>query len=157
MDKVFLTPEGFEQLKSELDHLKGTKRREVILAIQVARDHGDLSENAEYDAAKEEQAKLEYRIGQLQQQLGNSQIIDKYNIPVGKISIGQRVRLLDMNTQEELEYFLVAPEEANFEKNKISVISPIGKSLIGKKVGDEIEIRIPAGIKRHKVLGSEMG
>ena len=156
MEKVFLTPEGYEKLKKEFQYLQGPRRREIVQAIQVAREHGDLSENAEYDAAKEEQAKLELRIGKLQEQLSKAQIIDKSNIPEGKISIGQRVRLQDLNTQDEMEYFLVAQEEADFENNKISVTSPVGKGLVGKKVGDELEIRIPAGSKRYKVLSAKM-
>jgi len=156
MEKIFLTPEGYQKLKDELEQLQGPRRREIVQAIQVAREHGDLSENAEYDAAKEEQAKLERRIHQLQDQLAKAQIIDKSNIPEGKISMGQHVRLQDLNTQEKLEYFLVAPQEADFENNRISVTSPIGKGLIGKKIGEEVEIRIPAGIKCYKILSAEL-
>ncbi|MCD4812576.1 transcription elongation factor GreA [bacterium] len=156
MGKIFLTKEGFEKMEAELTHLKGPRRREVIQAIQVAREHGDLSENAEYDAAKDEQAKLELRISQLQEQLGNAQILDKSNIPEGKISLGQKVRLEDLATKAEIEYYLVAPEESDFETNRISVTSPIGKGLVGKTVGAEVEIRIPAGVKKYKVLSVKM-
>lgn len=156
MEKVYLTAEGHAKLQAELAELMGPKRRAITQAIQVAREHGDLSENAEYDAAKEEQAKLELRIHQLQDQLAKAQIIDKAHIPEGKISVGQRVVLQDLNTQDQLVYFLVSPQEADFEQGRISVASPVGKGLVGKRVGEEIEIRIPAGIRRYRVLSAEL-
>lgn len=156
MGKIFLTKEGLEKIQNELSFLKGPRRKEIIQAIQVAREHGDLSENAEYDAAKEEQAKLELRIGQLQEQLGNAQLVDKSNIPEGKVSLGQKIKLKDLKTGDEIEYFLVAPEESDFETNRISVTSPIGKGLVGKLVGEDVEIRIPAGVKKYKVLSADL-
>lgn len=156
MDKVYLTPEGYDQLQAELAELVGPKRRAVTHAIQVAREHGDLSENAEYDAAKEEQAKLELRIHQLQEQLAKAQVIDKAHIPEGKLSVGQRVVLQDLNSQTEVVYFLVSPQEADFGRGKISVTSPVGKGLVGKRVGEEVEIRIPAGVRRYRVLSAEL-
>jgi transcription elongation factor GreA len=156
MTDVYLTPEGLEKLQKELQELIGPKRRAVILAVQTAREHGDLSENAEYDAAKEEQGKLEARISQLQDQLAHAKIIDKSKIPEGKISIGQRVRLLDLATQTELEYLLVSPAESDFENGKISNTSPVGRGLVGQKIGDTVEIRIPAGVRRYRVLSAEM-
>lgn len=156
MSDVYLSPEGYEKLRKELEELKGPRRKQVIHAVQVAREHGDLSENAEYDAAKEEQAKLELRIHNLTEQLANAKMIDRAHIPEGKISIGQRVRLRDLATQEELEYALVSPPESDFDAGKISVTSPIGKGLVGQKVGATVEIRIPAGIRRYEILGAEI-
>lgn len=155
METIYLTPEGYAKLKKELEELQGPRRREVIQAIRVARDHGDLSENAEYDAAKEEQAKLELRIHQLQEQLLKAKIIDQNNIPEGKIAIGTRAYLRNLDTQEELQYILVAPAESDFENGRISVTSPIGKGLVGKTAGEKLEIRIPAGVKRYEVLKVE--
>ncbi len=156
MPDIYLTPEGLLKLQNELKELTGPRRRMVIQAVQVAREHGDLSENAEYDAAKEEQGKLEYRIHQLQDQLSNAKIIDKSKIPEGKISIGQRVRLRDLGTQEELEYVLVSPAESDFENGKISNTSPIGRGLVGQKIGATVEIRIPAGVRCYEIISSEM-
>jgi transcription elongation factor GreA len=152
MEKIYLTQDGFLKIKEELDFLKGPRRREVIQAIAVAREQGDLSENAEYDAAKEEQAKLELRISQLQEQMSKAQIIDKSNIPEGKISVGQKVILEDLATHETLTYVLVSPAESDFESGKISVTSPIGKGLLGKTAGEKVEIRIPAGVKKYKIM-----
>ncbi len=155
MEKIFLTPEGLEKLNHELAVLTGTRRREVTQAIKVAREHGDLSENAEYDAAKEEQAKLEWRISQLQDQLAKARCIDKSSIPAGQISIGQRVRLQDIDRNVELEYVLVSPAEADFEQGRISITSPIGKGLVGRKVGESVEIKIPAGLQRYRIISVE--
>jgi transcription elongation factor GreA len=156
MTDIFLTPEGYERLRLELAELKGPRRSQVIQAVKVAREHGDLSENAEYDAAKEEQAKLEHRIQRLEDQLAHAKLIDKAHIPEGRISIGQRVRLLDLGSGEELEYVLVAPAESDFEAGRISVTSPVGKGLVGQPVGATVEIRIPAGSRRYQVLSSEI-
>lgn len=155
MEKIYLTPDGYNRLKSELEHLQGPRRREITQAIQVAREHGDLSENAEYDAAKEEQAKLELRISQLQEQLASAVIIDKSHMPTDRVSVGQRVKLRDLKTEAELDYVLVSPAEADFEMGRISITSPVGKGLVGRKVGEEIEIKIPAGTKRYQVLSIE--
>ncbi|MCK5218837.1 transcription elongation factor GreA [bacterium] len=155
MENIFLTPEGLEKLKNELDLLTGTRRREITQAIKTAREHGDLSENAEYDAAKEEQAKLELRISQLHDQLTKARCIDKSSIPAGQISIGQRVRLQDIDRNVELEYILVSPAEADFEKDRISITSPIGKGLVGKKVGESVEIKVPAGQQHYRIISIE--
>jgi transcription elongation factor GreA len=152
MDKIYLTPEGYNKLQAELQELKGPRRREVTQAIQVAREHGDLKENAEYDAAKEEQAKMEYRISQLQDQLASAVIIDPSHVPTDRISVGQRVRLRDLKSENEFDYILVSPAEADFEQGRISITSPVGKGLVGRKVGEEVEIKIPAGIQRFRVL-----
>ena len=149
---VHLTEEGLERLRRELEHLKGPRRREVIQAVKTAREHGDLSENAEYDAAKEEQGKLEARIGQLEEQLSRAVVIDKAKIPEDRISIGKTVRLQDRDTGETLTYTLVSPQEADFEAGRISMTSPVGKGLIGKQAGVTVDIRIPAGVRRYTIL-----
>ncbi len=156
MSDIYLTPEGYEKLKQELEELQGPRRRQIVQAVQTAREHGDLSENAEYAAAKEEQAKLELRINRLHEQLSRAKLLDRSKIPEGKLSLGQRVRLLDLNSLEEFEYVLVAPAEADFTSGKISVTAPIGKGLLGRVVGDEVEIRIPAGVRRYRVLTVEI-
>lgn len=155
-EKVYLSQEGYDKMQAELLHLQGPKRREITEAIKVAREHGDLSENAEYDAAKEEQAKLELRIQQLQTQLATAQIIDKSNIPKGKVSVGQKVKIKDLKTDMEFEYTIVVAAEADFDAGKLSVSSPIGKGLIGHQVGDKVEINIPAGAKKYEILNIEL-
>ena len=149
---VFLTQEGYEKLKDELDFLKKVKRREVAKQLEKARAMGDLSENAEYDAAKDAQAHLEKKIMELEDKLSRARIIEHENIPKDKIYIGAKVKLRDVDSGEELEYQFVAPPEADYAQNKISVESPIGKSLLGRKVGDVAEITVPAGILRYQVV-----
>ncbi len=156
MSEVYLTPEGFERLRRELEELKGPKRREVIQAVKTAREHGDLSENAEYDAAKEEQGKLERRIHHLETELAQAKMIDKTKIPEGKISLGQTVQLRDLDSGEDSRFCLVAPAEADFDAGKISVTSPLGRGLVGHSVGTEVEIQVPAGRRRYRILASEM-
>lgn len=155
-ESMYLSQKGYDKIQEELQLLQGPKRREITEAIKVAREHGDLSENAEYDAAKEEQAKLEMKIQQLQSQLATAKIIDKSNIPEGKVSVGQRVKLKDLKTDEELEYTLVVAAEADFDAGKLSVSSPIGKGLIGHQVGDVVQIKIPAGSRKYEILTIEL-
>lgn len=152
---VRLTREGFEKLRSELGFLKGTKRKEVIKALAEARAHGDLSENAEYDAAKEAQQQLESRINELDAMLSDVEIIDGADIDKDTVFLGARVELLDVNRQKGFFYTLVSKEEADFAAGKISVDSPVGKGLLGKKAGDTAEINIPAGKLVYKILGIE--
>lgn len=151
-DDVFLTQEGYEKLKEELDFLKKVKRREVARSLEKARAMGDLSENAEYDAAKEAQAHLEKKIQGLEDKLGRARIIENENIPKDKVYIGAKVKLRDGDSGEELEYQLVAPPEADYAQNKISIESPIGKALLGRKIGDLVEIKVPAGTLKYHVL-----
>jgi transcription elongation factor GreA len=124
----------------------------VAQKIAEARGHGDLSENAEYDAAKEEQQHLELRISRLERTLSRATIIEAKDLPNDKIYILSRVKLEDLKTHEQCEYLLVSPEESDFEANKISVTSPIGKALLGKANGDSVEIKVPAGILNYKIL-----
>lgn len=151
-DDIFLTQSGYEKLQEELERFKGPRRREVAQQLAKARAMGDLSENAEYDAAKEAQAHLEKRIRELEDKLSRARIIEHENIASDKVYIGAKVSLRDMDTQDEMEYVMVAPPEANYEENKISIESPIGKSLMGHVVGDEIQIQVPAGILVYRIL-----
>jgi transcription elongation factor GreA len=152
MRKVKLTREGEKKMHEELKHLKEVKRPEAIHAIAEARRKGDLSENAEYDAAKEAQHHLETRIHQLEVKIRSVEIIDDRIIDSDKAYIGARVDLQDMASGEELHYILVDEYEADFAQRKISTVSPIGKSLLGKGVGETVEITVPRGTIRYKVL-----
>ena len=151
-ETVYLTRERLIQLEHELHDLKTRGRRDMAQKIAEARGHGDLSENAEYDAAKEEQEHFEMRIGKLELTLARANIIDARDLPNDRIYILSRVKLLDLKTNDEFEYLLVSPEEADFDKDKISVTSPIGKSLLGREKGDSVEIKVPAGLLKYKIL-----
>jgi len=151
MGHINLTRDGEKKLHEELNHLKGVRRPQVINAISEARRKGDLSENAEYDAAREEQRFLESRIHQLEGMVRSVRIIDESRIPDDKAYIGARVDLEDLASGEELFYILVNEVEADFKARKISTVSPIGKALLGKSAGDTVEIRIPRGTLRYKI------
>jgi len=150
-----LTREGYEKLKKELVYLQTTKRREVIDAIAKARAHGDLKENAEYDAAKNEQAFLEKRVAELDDILADATVLDESNMDCSKAYLGATLTLHDIGNDRELKYMLVSKEEASFKDGKISIDSPVGKHLLGKAVGEEVEITIPAGTLRYKLLQIE--
>ncbi len=152
MADIFVSAEGLEKLKAELHAIKSVKRREIVLAIQEARAHGDLSENAEYDAAKEAQAHNEKRIAELEDQLLRVRIIDKSNVPEDTVCIGKSVTLVNQANKKRLTFELVAPEVSDFDAGKISITSPIGKALIGKKVNDEVEVKAPAGVTVYKIV-----
>ncbi|MGA1867059.1 MAG: transcription elongation factor GreA [bacterium] len=153
MRSVYLTREGFNKIKKELDYLKHKKRREVIKDLAEARAHGDLSENAEYDAAKEAQAQTEGKIAELSDLISRTRIIEDENIPDdNKIYIGTTVRLVDLNTDEEISYRLLSEYEADISLNIISTTSPIGRALLGHEVGDEIKITVPSGTKEYEIL-----
>ena len=149
----YLTKEGYKKLEEELNTLIKVRRKEIAEKLSHARSLGDLRENAEYDAAKEEQAMNERKIGELSAKLSSAQIIDTMDIPGDQAYIGATVKLADMNTDEELEYTLVSDAEADYLENKISVNSPIGKGLLGHRVEDIVDIEVPAGVKRYKILG----
>ncbi len=151
-ETVYLTRERLVEMENELHDLKMNGRKSVAAKIADARGHGDLTENAEYDAAKEEQQHLELRIGRLEQTLSRAKIIDARDLPNDKIYILSRVKLKDLKTEEEVEYLLVSPEESNFEANKISVTSPIGKALLGRTKGETLEIKVPVGLLKYKIL-----
>jgi len=152
MGEVYLTKKGYEKLSLELEHLKTVRRRELSKAIGTAREHGDLSENAEYDAAKDAQAHNEKRISELEEKLSRVCIIEDQNIPHGEVLIGATVKLKDLDNQEELEYTLVSEEESDYEQNKISITSPLGMGLLSHKEGEEVSIKVPVGTLRYKIL-----
>jgi transcription elongation factor GreA len=147
-----LTPEGYEKLRKELEYLKTTKRRELSKAIGEARAHGDISENAEYDAAKDAQGMNEKRIAELEAKLATAQILDNDAMTSDEVLIGATVKLKDMDSGEEFEYTVVAEEEADFAENKISIQSPVGTGLLNHKKGDVAEIEVPRGILKYKIL-----
>jgi len=149
---VTLTREGRDKIVVELEKLKGEKRREIAKDLAEARAHGDLSENAEYDAAKEAQAFNEKRIAGLEGILARARILDEANIPKDEALLGATIKLKDQSSGEEFNYMLVAEEEADFEENKISISSPVGKAILGHKVGDVIKISVPAGTLVYKVV-----
>jgi len=148
---IYLTQEGYEKLAGELENLKTVKRRQLSKAIGEARAHGDISENAEYDAAKDAQAHNEKRIRELEDKLARVRILDK-NIPQDQVLIGATVKLKDMDTEEELEYTLVSELESDFSQGKISVTSPVGDGLLGHKENEVVEIKIPAGRLKYKII-----
>jgi len=150
--RVYLTRERLTEIEHELKQLKTVGRSEMAQKIAEARGYGDLSENAEYDAAKEAQGLMELRISKLEETLARARVIEGSDLPNDKVYILSLVKLKDLKTGEVIEYRLVAQEEADFEKNKISVTSPIGKGLIGKTPGEVVKIKVPAGFLEYKIL-----
>ena len=150
--KNILTYEGLQKLEEELQDLKVVKRREIAQKIKEAREQGDLSENAEYDAAKDEQRDIEARIEELEKILKNAEVVVEDEVDLDKINIGCQVKILDIEYSEELDYKIVGSTEANSLKGKISNESPVGKALIGHKVGDTVEVETPAGVFAYKIL-----
>ena len=150
--KNILTYEGLKKYEEELEDLKVNKRQEVAQKIKEARAQGDLSENAEYDAAKDEQRDIEARIEELEKILKNAEVVDEDEVDLDKINIGCRVKILDVEYKEEMEYKIVGSTEANSLKGKISNESPVGKALIGKKVGDTVKVETQVGELKYKVL-----
>lgn len=154
-DNIILSQDGYEKMKKELKHLKTVKRKEVIQAIKTARAHGDLRENAEYDAAKEEQGFVESRIQELEYKLISARIIDESQMSTDKVFIGAFVTIYDEEFEEEIKYAIVSPDEADLKNNKISVASAVGKALLGKEVGDIVDAKVPAGVVKYKILKIE--
>jgi len=150
--RVMLTREGYNSMKQELEDLQGTKRLEIAKDLAEARAQGDLSENAEYDAAKEAQAMNEKRIAEIEDVLTRSRIIDDSNIATDEALLGATVKVKDCETGEEFDYMLVSEEESDFDMNKISITSPVGKALLGHKVGDEVHVEVPAGVFRYAIV-----
>jgi len=154
MSKVtYLTEEGLQKLRKELEQLKTVERPAISRMIAEARDKGDLSENAEYDAAKEAQGMLELRISKLEDLIANARIIDESKIDTTQVQILNKVKLKNLKTNAVVEYTLVAESEANLKENKLSISTPIGKALIGKKVGDVVEVQVPSGLMKFEILG----
>lgn len=151
-EDVFLTREGYDELKKEYDHLTRVRRREFSKAIEHARALGDLRENAEYQAAKEAQGLNEKRIAELEGILSHTRIVEDENIDKDKALLGAKVKVRTAHDNEVDEYTLVSEAEADFDKNKISVTSPLGKGLLGHKEGDVIQVKIPAGIITVEIL-----
>ena len=150
-DNIFLTKKGYEKLRKELKVLKGQKRREIADALEKARLLGDLSENAEYESAKQMQDINEKRIHELETKLATARILEDENISTDKAYVGAFLSLRDMDNKEEIVYKLVSEDEANFADGKISISSPVGRALLGKKKGDVISIKVPAGILKYKI------
>ena len=148
---IYLTQEGYEKLVEELGYLKTTKRRALSKAVGEARAHGDISENAEYDAAKDAQGHNEKQIAELEEKLSRARILDN-DIPQDQVLIGAKVKLIDMDTEEEMEYTLVSELEADYNQNKISVTSPVGEGLLGHKENEVVEIKVPAGMLKYKII-----
>jgi transcription elongation factor GreA len=156
-DIQYFTSEGLEKLKSELNELKTKGRSDVAKAIAEAREKGDLSENAEYDAAKDAQGMLEMKIAQLESTLSKARIIDKSKMDVNKIMILSSVKVKNLNTKQLAKFLLVSENEADIKSGKISVSSPIGKGLLGKMVGEIAEISVPAGIIKFEIIEISVG
>ncbi len=152
MSAEYFTKEGFEKIKAELDQLIKVERPKAAKEIAIARDKGDLSENAEYDAAKEAQGLLELRISKLQAVVGNARIIDKSKIDTSKVTVLSKVKIKNHKVKKEFTYELVSENEADLKKKKISVKSPIGNALLGHEVGDKVEVKTPGGMMTLEIL-----
>ncbi|RLB59242.1 MAG: transcription elongation factor GreA [Deltaproteobacteria bacterium] len=151
MERVPMTPQGYQQLQEELKRLKSEERPRIIRAIEEARDHGDLSENAEYDAAKESQAQLDRRIGEIEDKLARAEVIRPEDTQGDRVVFGARVLITDLNNDRQLSYRLVGEDEADRSQNKISVRSPLARAMIGKVVGDMFVVQTPGGEREYVV------
>jgi transcription elongation factor GreA len=152
LDRVPVTREGYEALKKELENLKKLERPQNLLAIEEARSHGDLSENAEFAAAKDRQGFIEGRIGELGFKLANADIIDPDKLPKDRAAFGHKVLLENIDTGEDVAYQLVGPDESDIERGRISISSPLGRAIIGKKPGDELTLEAPGGKRVYELV-----
>jgi len=152
LEKIPITRQGYEALKKELEHIKKVERPKNIQAIEEARSHGDISENAEFEAAKDRQAFIEGRIGELEYKLGMADIIDPETLPKDRVVFSCSVLLENTDTGENVEYQLVGPDESDVEQGRISILSPLGKAIIGKKPGDEITLQTPGGQRAYELV-----
>jgi transcription elongation factor GreA len=150
--EVLLTPEGLKRLKEEIEYLTTDKRREVAERIKHAREFGDITENSEYDDAKNEQAMLEQKIAQLEERLTRARLIEKEDVPKGVVGVGMRVRLKDMSANETIEYVIVGSAEANPAEQKLSNESPVGRAILGRKKGETVEVAAPRGSLKYKII-----
>jgi len=158
MSKVPMTVTGAEQLQNELENLKKVERPRIIQAIAEARAHGDLSENAEYHAAKEQQSFIEGRIAEVEAKLSSAQIIDPKTVNAeGRVVFGAKVELLDLDADSEVAYQIVGDDEADIEQGKISISSPIARALIGKEEGEEVVVKVPDGERNYEILSVRYG
>lgn len=151
-DRIPMSKEGYEKLKAQLDNMKHVDMPQIAEQIAQARGYGDLSENAEFDAAVEAQGMLQAKINDLQDKLSRAFIVDKTTMPTDRVVFGSRVRVLDLDINEEEDFVLVGPGDEDYDQNKILLTSPIGQSLVGKKVGDEVEVPIPRGKLKLKIV-----
>lgn len=151
-DKVPMTTDGFARMEAELKHLKNVARPEVITAIAEAREHGDLSENAEYHAARERQSFIEGRVGELEDKMARAQVIDVSKLSGKVVKFGATITLVDEDTDEKMTYQLVGEDEADVKQGLLGITSPIARSIIGKTVGDSVEVTTPKGVKGYEVL-----
>ncbi|MDY0361842.1 MAG: transcription elongation factor GreA [Desulforegulaceae bacterium] len=152
MERIPITKEGYQVLKKELENLKTVERPRNIEAIEIARAHGDLSENAEYDAAKERQSFIQGRINELEYKLANADVIDPSKLAKDKAVFGAVILLENVDTGEEVKYQLVGPDESDIDKGKISVTSPLGKGILGKVPGDEVTFQAPGGKRVYEIV-----
>jgi transcription elongation factor GreA len=153
MSKVsYITEDGLQKMKAELEHLINVERPEISRQIADARDKGDLSENAEYDAAKNAQGMLELKISKLEEILANSRVLDESKIDISKVQILNKVKIKNSKTKAVLEYMVVPESEANLKEGKLAISSPIAKALIGKKLGDVVEVSVPSGTITFEIL-----
>jgi len=152
LERIPITTGGYEALKEKVRYLKSVERQEVIRAIQEARAHGDLSENAEYEAAKERQAFLEGKIGELEYKIASADVIDPKTVKTDSVVFGCTVVLQNLDTDEEVRYQLVGPDESDVNQGRISVSSPLGRAMIGKKVDDEFVVQAPGGTRRYELI-----
>ena len=152
MDKNPITPEGYAKLREELHHLRAVARPAVIQQIAVAREHGDLKENAEYHAARDKQSFIEGRIKELEQKIALAEVIDPSKLSGTRVAFGATVKLSNTETEEEVVYRILGADEAKLEEGSISVTSPLARSLLGKEVGDEVKMRMPGGERIYEVL-----
>jgi transcription elongation factor GreA len=151
-DKVPMTPEGHARLREELKRLREVEAPQVVKDIGVAREHGDLSENAEYHAAKERQGMIVARMTHIEQSLSRAEVIDPSKLSGNKIQFGARVRLLNIDSEKEESFQIVGPEEAEIKVGRISVASPLARGLLGREVGDEVKLQMPAGPRTYEIL-----
>lgn len=152
MERIPITKAGYEALKEKVRYLKSVERQDVIRAIQEARAHGDLSENAEYEAAKERQAFLEGKINELEYRIASADVIDPKTVTTDSVVFGCTVVLQNLDTDEEVQYQLVGPDESDVNQGRISVSSPLGRAMIGKKVEDQVVVQTPGGMRRYELI-----
>ncbi|MFI3247624.1 MAG: transcription elongation factor GreA [Rikenellaceae bacterium] len=149
---IYLTAEGYKKLKDELDHMRKVERPAITAAIAEARDKGDLSENAEYDAAREAQGMLEMRIAKAELVMQNARVIDESKIDTSKVQILSKVTLKNLNTNKEMNYMIVSENEANLREGKLAISTPIAKAILGKKSGEVVEVTVPAGVMKFEII-----
>ena len=153
VDRIPMSKPGYEKLKAQLDAMKNDKMPMIAEQIAAARDFGDLSENAEFDAAVEAQGMLQAQIDDLQDKLARAMIVDKSTMPTDRVVFGSKVKVLDLDMKDEEDFVLVGPGEEDYDQNKILLTSPIGQALVGKHIGDEVEVPIPKGTLKLRVVG----